>query len=104
MKKRAGQKVYFWERVKVVLRRCSPPVLESKSLRRFSEAKTPKALLYSWLAWQAEPGKPFGLAVKMGYLNKQAQAADVFVRWFQQVFRLEAAQFWDYNRIRSSPQ
>jgi hypothetical protein len=64
--------------------------LETKGLCRFAETKRQKALLHSWLAWQAEPGKPFGLAVEMGYLDAGAQAAVAFVEWFQQVFRLEA--------------
>jgi hypothetical protein len=58
-------------------------------LRRFSSAKTQKALLHTWLSWQPEPGKPFGLAVKIGYLlDAQSASVDAFVQWFQKTFEV----------------
>lgn len=30
----------------------------------FSDTKTSKAVLHAWLAWQQEPGRPYGIAIK----------------------------------------
>ncbi len=63
--------------------------LESKGLSRYSSVKRQKALLHTWLSWQAEPGKPLGLAVDMGYLNAREPAMNSFSAWFQSTFELE---------------
>lgn len=63
--------------------------LETEGLSRFSPVKRQKALLHTWLSWQAEPGRPLGQAVEMGYLNARDQAMDAFAQWFQRVFQLE---------------
>lgn len=63
--------------------------LESEGLSRFPPAKRQKALLHTWLSWQDEPGRPFGQAVELGYLNAHAPAMDGFAQWFQLTFQLE---------------
>lgn len=65
--------------------------LESEGLARFSPIKRQKALLHTWLSWQADPGRPLGLAVEMGYLDARSQAIDGFAQWFQQAFQLKGA-------------
>lgn len=55
-------------------------------LRRFSDLKRPKALIHTWLAWQKEPGKPFGQAISSRYLDPKLPAADVFAGWLQKTF------------------
>ncbi len=62
--------------------------LGTEGLRRFSSTKTQKALLHTWLSWQPEPGKPFGLAIEMGYLDAKSASVDAFVEWFQKTFEL----------------
>lgn len=57
----------------------------------FNELKSKdegKAKLYTWLAWKAEPGKPFGQAINAGYLSWQAPAVEPLLRWFKQTFQL----------------
>jgi hypothetical protein len=53
---------------------------------RFEESKKPKALMHTWLAWQEEPGKPLGLAIKARYLDPHTPTAITFVNWLQQTF------------------
>lgn len=55
---------------------------------KFTEIRKQKALVYTWLAWQKEPGKPIGLGVQANYFNANATEADAFVGWIQNVFIL----------------
>lgn len=51
---------------------------------RLFEAKDEnKAELRTWLAWQKEPGAPFGLAVNLGCFDLEHDAAKRFAAWFQ---------------------
>jgi hypothetical protein len=45
-----------------------------------------KSQLHTWLAWQEEPGNPFGTAVKTQVFRSDGELALRFVRWFQQLF------------------
>ncbi len=54
--------------------------------RHFSPVDVPKAQLHTWLAWQAEPGQPLGLAITAKYLNVGAPYALNLVRWVKRVF------------------
>lgn len=54
--------------------------------RRFAPAKQPKARIHTWLAWQAEPGKPYGQAISARYLDPHLPAADIFANWLQRAF------------------
>ena len=49
---------------------------------------TRKAELHTWLAWQKEPGKPMGIAVRSDYLQHDALLAQNFVTWIRAVFNL----------------
>jgi hypothetical protein len=53
---------------------------------RFTEFKRPKALIHTWLAWQKEPGKPFGQAITARYLDANLPIANVFANWLQRTF------------------
>lgn len=64
--------------------------LYTKSFNILTAAKKAKAELHTWLAWQEEPGKPFGIALKAGYFDHQSPAADHFVDWFTQTFQFAA--------------
>ncbi|WP_419861752.1 DUF3226 domain-containing protein [Candidatus Palauibacter sp.] len=55
----------------------------------FSDTKASKAVLHAWLAWQQEPGRPYGIAIKSGYLRHDSAAAERFVAWFRRLFALE---------------
>lgn len=45
-----------------------------------------KAVLHTWLAWQEEPGLPYGTAVKALYFRHDHQLVLKFVRWFKRLY------------------
>ena len=53
---------------------------------RFTAAAAPKALLHTWLAWQREPGCPYGQAIAACYFKSDSEAALAFVAWFKRLF------------------
>ena len=62
-----------------------PPTSEVK----FGLKDKPKALLHTWLAWQKNPGRPYGTAITEKYLdNPHAQEADLFLDWFKRHFQI----------------
>jgi len=54
----------------------------------FSDADRIKAVIHAWLAWQEEPGKPFGVAIKAKYFRHDSPTAAVFVKWFKTLYQL----------------
>jgi hypothetical protein len=55
---------------------------------RFPEVKKSKAEIHTWLAWQNEPGRPFGVAIAANYLYAEAHYAKLFTQWAREVFGL----------------
>lgn len=55
----------------------------------FSIPDTIKAVVHSWLAWQDEPGKPYGQAVQARYFQHDSAVAAKFVAWFKALYRLD---------------
>ena len=55
---------------------------------RYPEAVggTTKAVLHTWLAWQKEPGLPYGTAIRARYFRHDSPVAECFVKWFCWVF------------------
>lgn len=47
-----------------------------------------KAELHCWLAWQEEPGRPFGTAIKAHYFRHDSNVALRFVAWFKKLYSL----------------
>ena len=47
-----------------------------------------KALLHTWPAWQEEPGRPYGVAVKKRYFRGDSETALRFLAWFSRVFEI----------------
>ncbi len=45
-----------------------------------------KSFLHTWLAWQEEPGLPFGTALKAEIFAKESANARRFVAWFNRLF------------------
>lgn len=45
-----------------------------------------KAQLHAWLAWQKEPGLPYGTAIRARYFNDASRVADRFLDWFCDLF------------------
>lgn len=54
-------------------------------LIRFSPQKRSKALIHTWLAWQAEPGKPLGQAITARYLSVNEERASPFISWLKTI-------------------
>jgi hypothetical protein len=55
---------------------------------RFPSQDRTKAELHCWLAWQEEPGRPFGTALKAHFFRHDSEVAIRFVNWFKALFRL----------------
>jgi len=47
-----------------------------------------KAVLPTWLAWQVEPGLPYGSAIRARYFRHDTAAALSFVAWFKTLYGL----------------
>lgn len=55
---------------------------------RFSDNDADKSVLHTWLAWQQEPGRPYGTAIRARYFRDDSPAAQAFVTWFRAVFNI----------------
>ena len=55
---------------------------------RFSDDDADKAVLHTWLAWQEEPGLPYGTAMRARFFRDDSLAAQAFVTWFRKVFNI----------------
>jgi len=49
-----------------------------------------KAILHAWLAWQSNPGCPYGTAITAHYFAHNAELAMRFVDWYARLFGLIA--------------
>jgi hypothetical protein len=56
--------------------------------RRFTANDDLKAKIHTWLAWQAEPGVPFGTAIEADFLDAAAPSAVTLLAWLGQLFDL----------------
>ena len=60
--------------------------IESIANPRFRKIDMEKALVHTWLAWQANPGRPYGTAVAAGFLDHNVPEVDAFVSWLNRLF------------------
>ncbi len=63
--------------------------LMTKKLHPFPQKDQFKAEMHTWLAWQKEPGFPFGKAIEVGYFDVNKPLANDFITWFETVFELK---------------
>ena len=54
--------------------------------RRFKQLDEPKAVIHTWLAWQEEPGRPFGTAITARFLDPNVPEVDVLAAWLKRLF------------------
>lgn len=54
--------------------------------RRFRMHHRSKALIHTWLAWQEEPGRPFGQAIQARYLDAMSPDAQQLIAWLKRLF------------------
>ncbi len=52
----------------------------------FADKNRKKAVLHAWLAWQKEPGQPYGIAIKAKYFRDDSHAAIAFIEWYKKLF------------------
>jgi len=52
----------------------------------FSDLNIIKAKIHTWLAWQGEPGQPFGTAITAATFAHDAVLATKFVNWMKRLF------------------
>ena len=58
---------------------------------RFIQEHRAKAELHTWLAWQAQPGTPLGLALERRYLDADHALAQRFHDWLVALFEVPSA-------------
>jgi hypothetical protein len=56
--------------------------------RRFIANHFIKAHIHTWLAWQADPGTPLGLAITKRYFDPEAHQAKQFIAWIRRLFEI----------------
>jgi hypothetical protein len=62
-------------------------VVQELPTPRFSPTAKSKAIMHTYLAWQEEPGKPFGQAVSARYLDATVAEAEDFVAWLRDLYQ-----------------
>ncbi len=63
---------------------------EARSLgATFPAVARPKAVLHAWLAWQEQPGMPYGTAIRARYFERDSEVATAFVDWYRRLFEIE---------------
>ena len=60
--------------------------IPEEELRFRKPEDEPKAVIHTWLAWQQEPGKPFGTAITARFLDANVPEAHVLVSWLKRLF------------------
>jgi len=55
---------------------------------KFNGFRRPKARIHTLLAWQEEPGKPFGQAISARYLDPHLPGVQTFADWLSRTFFL----------------
>ena len=60
--------------------------VEDLPSRRFIHNDAPKAVMHTWLAWQSEPGKPYGTAITAKFLDPNVAEADILVEWLKNLY------------------
>ncbi len=61
-------------------------VVSSLPLSNFTVNDKIKAVMHTWLAWQVEPGRPYGTAITAGYFDAHAPAAEKLVSWLHRLY------------------
>ncbi len=54
--------------------------------QRFTDLDRPKAVIHTWLAWQEEPGRPYGTAITAKFLDPSQPQADILATWLKRLF------------------
>jgi hypothetical protein len=57
-----------------------------RQVTNFKDVHLSKAEIYTYLAWQDEPGKPFGIAITAHTLQPDTEIACIFIEWLKRLF------------------
>ena len=60
--------------------------LEARGLQNYIANYRSKALIHTWLAWQADPGTPLGLAITKKYFSADTDLCQQFATWLNRLF------------------
>lgn len=60
--------------------------------RRFPVTQVQKARLHTWLAWQAEPGKPMGQAITKKYFDTSLPESQRLLHWLRRAFDIDSKE------------
>lgn len=60
--------------------------IEGSNLNKYAITHRSKALIHTWLAWQAHPGRPFGTALTARILVYNQPIANTFINWLKRLF------------------
>ncbi len=71
---------------RLVLAEEAVTTLEERNLRQYVPNHRAKALIHTWLAWQADPGTPLGLAITKKYFSTNTALCQQFAAWLNQLF------------------
>ena len=79
------------EKADPLLRHAQESTMQAKKLHgaRYRDVDEKKAVLHAWLAWQRDPGLPYGTAIKARFFREDSEVAQRFVAWFRRVFELQ---------------
>ena len=61
-------------------------VVKSLPDYRFTQNERPKAIIHTWLAWQSDPGRPYGTAITAGFLDACVPRVGLLVSWLRRLF------------------
>jgi hypothetical protein len=56
---------------------------------KFGAHRELKAQVHAWLAWQEEPGRPYGSAIRAQFIGYSSASAARFVEWFRDLYGIE---------------
>ena len=60
--------------------------IEKNNFNKYQLVHRPKALIHTWLAWQADAGKPLGQSITMKYLHTDNETCLKLVNWLKNTF------------------
>lgn len=60
--------------------------IEAKKLNSYSLIHKSKAVIHTWLSWQADPGTPMGLGITKRYLNTDEETCLKLTNWINKLF------------------
>ena len=58
---------------------------------RYPDSKAGEAVLRTWLAWQEDPGLPYGSAIRARFFRHDSPTAESFVAWYRCLFAIDAS-------------